>query len=201
MRKRSGARRSGGWGWYGCGDLPVAGSITDMLLDDILLQIISGVSCAILLAALGVWYHSWLLRTPVIDGFWTFELRVQSTSYRPFTNMTIQYVALLWTEGDRVLGSCEKATECVDGKVHVHVGRGRTQGIVRGRVQKRLFGRASIIIHVTENGTSRTSTSIHRVSHSAGRWTGHFVWTAANSAGSVVWNQGDHDLLFTGSTD
>ena len=48
---------------------------------------------------------------PNIDGSWTLRQKTTKTEYKPYKDMELTYLVLLWSQDNLVLGSAEKISE------------------------------------------------------------------------------------------
>ena len=74
-------------------------------------DLIATITGGIVLAALFFWFRERVFPLPKITGRWYFEMRTLNTSYRPYENMVLRYVAMVWCEGSRIEGTVEKIFE------------------------------------------------------------------------------------------
>lgn len=128
-----------------------------------------------------------------IEGAWTIEVNVAATSYKPYRGMKIYYNALIWKEGNKIRGKCEKAkTVYLDGKVLDHPMEQRIPNSITGYSRKAYLKNSDTLrIQIDEKGSVRSSTAQHHLTFnkSLNTLVGHFVSTAANSRGSATWRR------------
>lgn len=156
------------------------------LWTDILATLIGGV----ILAFLFFWFREKVFPLPRITGRWYFEMHTVSTSYKPYENMVLRYVAILWREGSRVEGTVEKLYENSSTGEREYIGPHRTRGKVDGYVEKKYFGKDRLYLHVIEDGHGRESTHFYEVvADSDTVMDGTFSSMVANQSGRVRWQR------------
>ncbi|MFN2375223.1 MAG: hypothetical protein ABR538_01715 [Candidatus Binatia bacterium] len=155
---------------------------------DILATLVGGV----VLAVLFFWFREKIVPFPNITGRWHFEMRTTSTSYNPYQDMTLRYIAMLWREGDRVEGTVEKIYESSTTGVRHFDGTQRTRGKVQGYIEKNYFGKDKLFLHVTEDGHGRVSTNFYELVANADTvLNGSFTSMIANQSGTARWQRSD----------
>ena len=158
----------------------------DSFWPDILATLISGV----ILAILFFWFREKIVPLPKITGRWYFEMRTVSTSYKPYENMILRYVAMVWREGSRIEGTMEKIYENSSTGERDFVGKNRTRGEVKGYIDKCYFGKDKLYLHVLEGGHGREYTSFYQlIVESETVMKGKFSSTAAEQSGTVKWQR------------
>lgn len=127
---------------------------------------------------------------PDIDGCWHLEMRTDRTVYKPFQDMVLRYVAMLWREGTRIRGTVEKVYENSSTGEREYVGVSRTRGVVEGYIDKRYLSKDRLNLHITEEGHKRQSTHFHQllIEHSD-YMIGSFSSMVADSEGKVTWKR------------
>lgn len=153
---------------------------------DIAATLVGGV----VLAVFFFWFREKVVPLPAITGRWYFEVRTFRTSYKPYKNMVLRYVAMLWREGNRIEGTVEKIYENSSTGEREFVGKNRTRGEVAGYVEKNYFGKDRVLLHVIEEGHGRESTYLYElVMTPDGAMTGEFSSMVANQDGTVRWQR------------
>jgi hypothetical protein len=132
--------------------------------------------------------HDYAYKLPEINGAWTFTTSVTDTSYNLYNGLQVTYLVLIWTEGNRIVGTAEKVSEVTaDGRLHEYIGDKRVNAKVSGYISKNYLKNDKITIHLEESGRQRLSSSIHELTVvSTNKLNGVFLSTAANTKGSVV---------------
>lgn len=153
-------------------------------------DLIGTISGGIVLAALFFLFRERVFPLPNVSGRWYFEMRTLNTSYRPYENMVLRYMAMIWREGTRIEGTVEKIFENSSTGERDFVGTNRTRGKVDGYIEKNYFGKDRVFLHVVEDGHGRESTHFYELIADANEaMTGSFSSMVANQAGSVKWQR------------
>ncbi len=164
---------------------------------DIICTVLIGIASAVLggmiLAILFFLAKEKLFPLPAITGRWHFEMNTEETAYNPYTNISLQYAALLWREGPYIKGTTEKTYEHSSSGPREYIGVYRTRGRVEGYIEKKYFPGSKDIayLHITEDGHCRESTHYHelQIDNNGQRMRGKFSSTAADSEGSATWQR------------
>ena len=152
-------------------------------------NLISAVIGGLVLALLFFLMKEKVFPLPDIVGRWYFEIRTENTAYRPFQDMKLTYVVMLWREGHVVHGTVEKIHEDSSTGERDYVGSDRTRGKVRGYIEKNYLGKDRLFLHIVEDGT-RESTHFHELTLTSRRgMEGRFASTIADQDGSVSWQR------------
>ena len=160
------------------------------ILEPILLGVVSTVAGGLVLALFLFLVKEKLCPLPNIVGRWQFEMQTENTSYKPYHNMLLRYVAVLWREGPVVHGTIEKVHEKSAESERDYIGKNRTRGEVRGYIDKNYLGKDRVFLHIIEAGTSRDSTCFHALTFdSKDRLVGTFASTVAEQDGTVSWQR------------
>lgn len=160
----------------------------ESFLSDLLATFAGGV----LLAILFFWSREKVFPLPRITGRWYFRMKTHESSYRPYDDMILRYVAMLWREGNRIEGTVEKVYENSSTGMREYVGKDRTRGRVEGYVEKNYFGKDRVILHVVEDGHGRESTNLYElVAESSERLSGEFTSMVADQRGEVLWQRNE----------
>ena len=131
-----------------------------------------------------------LFRLPDVTGRWYLQMSFRNSSYKPFDGMILRYVAVLWREGNTVKGTAEKVYEHSSTGERNYVGKERTRSVIDGHIEKNVFSRDHVSLHIIEDGHSRESTHFHDlVVHRKGHLEGTFITMAADSEGIVKWQR------------
>jgi hypothetical protein len=139
---------------YGQAISPVFESQYTSFWSDVLATIIGGVILALIFFAV----KERLMPVPKIMGRWYLQQNTINSAYNPFKGMTLRYVVMLFREGNRLEGTAEKYYEKSSNGQRAFVGKNRTRAVVTGHVEKNVFARDRVFIHMTENGHGREST-------------------------------------------
>lgn len=159
-------------------------------LESLAIGIVSTVVGGLFLALFFFLVKEKLCPLPDIVGRWHFEVRTENTSYGPYQDMILSYVAMLWREGHLVHGTVEKVHEKSSRGELEYVGENRTRGAVSGYIDKNYLGKDRVFLHIIEAGERRDSTCIHELTFGPrGRMVGIFASTVAEQNGAVLWTR------------
>lgn len=160
----------------------------ESFLSDLLATLAGGA----LLATLFFWSREKVFPLPKITGHWYFQMTTRQSAYRPYDDMILRYVAMLWREGYRVEGTVEKVYEISSTGEREYVGKDRTRGTVEGYVEKNYFGKDRVFLHVVEDGHGRESTNFYElVAESSERLSGEFASMVADQKGEALWQRNE----------
>ena len=111
-------------------------------------SVLSGVVLAILFfASKEIWAP-----LPSVAGRWTVEMHTTKTDYRPYQDMIVKYVAILWREGANIKGTIEKVAEIIATDTTTYVGDQRTRGEIEGHIHKLYLSKDRLALHIIEEG-------------------------------------------------
>ena len=144
----------------------------------------------ILLAVILFLAHEKFFPLPNIMGQWYFQIHTTESEHIPYNNMTLEYVAVLWQQGNRVQGTAEKIYEdSSSGKIE-YTGQHRTQSRINGYIKKNYFGSDRAYLHMAEEGKRRESTTFYEVTvDSNQKMKGTFNSTIAHQSGNTRWQR------------
>ena len=155
-----------------------------------IIDIISTVIGGLVLAVLFFVTKERIFPLPNIVGRWYYCMRTETTSYRPYQDMILSYVAMISREGHLIIGSIEKTHEKSSRGEQKYIGKKRTRGEVRGYIEKNYFGTDRVYLHITETGKNRESTCFHELTvTSKDCMVGKFLSTIADQDGAVSWQR------------
>lgn len=127
---------------------------------------------------------------PDIAGMWFFEATTSETAYKPYENMRLRYVAVIWREGKQLRGTVEKIHEVSSTGERDYVGKYRSRGILNGYIQKNYFKKDQIFVHVAEDGEIRESTNYYGLRVLSNRtMEGTYASMVADQKGDVKWQR------------
>lgn len=127
---------------------------------------------------------------PDVAGVWFFEVTTNEAAYKPYENMKLRYVAVIWRENAQLHGTVEKVHEDSSTGERGYVGKNRARGILNGYIQKNYFGKDQLFVHVAEVGEMRESTNFYRLYMLNSRsMQGTFASMVANQKGVVKWQR------------
>ena len=101
------------------------------------------------------------------------------------------YDIILFQKGYEVYGTGEKVMEISSGRDTLeYVGKARTRVELEGYLDKNYLSKDQLIIHSTEEGTQRESSSFYDlIKFDDHNMSGNFQSTVANSSGLTKWNR------------
>lgn len=92
---------------------------------------------------------------PTVTGRWHVEMRTRRSSYKPYNNMKLRYVAMLWREGTRVRGTAEKVHEDSSTGKRDYTGPGRLSTAISTREYSRAIASPCISSRTGTVGSRR----------------------------------------------
>jgi hypothetical protein len=127
-----------------------------------------------------------LFPVPEVTGRWYMEMVTVNTAYKPYDDMILRYVIMIWREGNTLKGSAEKIYENSSTGKRDFVGQNRTRAIVEGYIEKNYLGKDRIYLHSIEDGHGRESTNFYDLLVTAeSEMIGAFNSMVANQDGTV----------------
>jgi hypothetical protein len=127
-----------------------------------------------------------LFPVPEVTGRWYMEMVTVNTAYKPYDDMILRYVIMIWREGNTLKGSAEKIYENSSTGKRDFVGQNRTRAIVEGYIEKNYLGKDRIYLHSIEDGHGRESTYFYDLLVTAeSEMIGAFNSMVANQDGTV----------------
>jgi hypothetical protein len=161
--------------------------ISELVQNNFFLDVSATVVGGVLLSILFFYAREKLFPLPEITGRWYMEITTENTSYNPFKNMILRYELMIWREGTRIHGSLEKIYENSSTGEREYIGENRTRGIVDGYLDKKIFTKDRLILHVIENGHGRESTNFYDLTVSSNKaMQGVFTSMIASQDGKVL---------------
>lgn len=162
----------------------------ELFLLNSLYSLLATIVGGVILALLFFWLKEKIFPFPKISGQWYFEMRTRNTAYNPYNDMILQYVAMLWLEGNRIKGTVEKIHENSSTGERDYVGINRTRGFVEGAIEKNYFSKDHVVLHVIEDGHGRQSTNFYDlIVKSNDEMSGSFSSMVAKQDGEVHWKR------------
>lgn len=158
----------------------------ESFLSDMVATLVGG----IILALIFFWSREKLFPMPNVTGQWYFEMLTVHTSYNPYNDMVLRYVAMLWREGHSIEGTVEKIYENSSTGERQFIGDDRTRGKIKGHIEKNYFGRDLVFLHMIEEGHGRESTNFYElIVDTKDSMTGKFNSMVAEQDGLVKWQR------------
>lgn len=166
--------------------------------NQLFLSIIGTVLGGLFLSLIYFSLYEFFYRIPNLSGTWNFIEHTNNSAYKPYLNMQVTYLSIIWNEGTNIYGSGERIEEITttDG-LHKYPAKERINIEIQGNIKKRYFWNDEITIHYFENGIERKSSTIHRMElKSKILIEGNFFKTAANATGKITWKkEGENNLI------
>lgn len=151
---------------------------------------VATIAGGLVLALLFFWAREKIFPLPRVMGIWYFEVNTISSAYNPYKGMVLRYTAILWREGNRIQGTIEKTFEDSSTGKRDFVGERRTRGTLEGYLEKKIFSKDRLYLHVVEEGINRKSTSYHDITIISDKiMNGNFSSTVADKYGEVKWQR------------
>jgi len=155
----------------------------DSFLADIIATLVGGV----VLTFLFFLAKEKLFPIPDVNGKWYIEMKTENTVYKPYENMILRYVIMVWREGNKIKGSGEKIYENSTNGERNFIGSNRTRIAIEGYVEKNYLSKDKIYLHAVEDGDKRTSTNFYDLlCNSDVEMRGIFNLTVADQDGKVI---------------
>jgi hypothetical protein len=166
-------------------------NIVDMKFESFLPDILAAVIGGALLVFFLYIIREKIFKTISFDGSWVYEQMTQVSSYNPYIGMNLGYIGLVARDGYKLYGSAEKIFEITSAGVkREYNGKNRTQVVISGHVEKQYFSKDKYVIHISEQGEIRDSTTIHTLYRlDENTLVGKFSSTIANQLGTVKWTR------------
>lgn len=143
-----------------------------------------------ILTLLFFWFKEKIFPLPEVTGRWYFEMHTVNVTYKPYENMILRYVAMLWREGNIIKGTVEKIHENSSTGEREFIGKNRTRGEVEGYIEKNYFTKDRLFLHVIEDGHGRESTHFYElIIQSDEVMSGTFNSMVADQDGTVSWQR------------
>lgn len=155
------------------------------VLYDVLGAILSGV----ILSFMFFIFSDFISTTPNLNGKWRVELQTEKTSYSKYKDLKVYYDIILFQKGYEIYGTGEKVMELLPGQDTLkYNGKVRTRVELQGYLDKNYLSKDKLIIHSTEEGRQRESSSFYDlIKFDDHNMSGNFQSTVANSSGVTKW--------------
>lgn len=158
-------------------------------MNEIPKKIFVSVLTTLTLAAIYFIGENWVFPTPDLSGKWVFVTTVEDSSYTPYIGMKLSYEVFIQQRNDQLEGTGEKFMEDLNGVEKEYVGTKRIKLRLKGRVEKKFFGKDVVRIQYEMKGLSRDTTAQHQLTLDGDIMEGRFSSTIAKEIGSVVWQR------------
>lgn len=155
----------------------------DSFLSDLLSTLIGGILLTYLFFLLREKYFV----LPNINGTWSLETTTIVSEYNPYKNMILKYILMIYKEGERIYGTCEKIYENSSTGEHEYIGKDRKRGTITGSIEKKYFGKDKLLLHIVIDDFGRQSTFfVNLEDQGANEFTGIFQSMISNQSGTAI---------------
>lgn len=159
------------------------------VLESFFVGTLSTIIGGVFLAVFFFWVREKCFGLANISGKWYFDMTTEKTAYKPYENMVLQYVAVIWREGNHLYGTVEKIYEISSTGERAYVGEHRSRGSLTGVYEKNYFSKDLVHIHVNERGKGRESTNFFTLKVNKSILKGTFNSFVADQEGLSVWQR------------
>ena len=123
--------------------------------------------CTIVVLAMAFMiFNDYISPPPNLGGRWMFTTQIKDTSYNPYKDMQITYQALIVQDDLQLRGTGEKlSAQSINFELEQYVGKARTNISIEGSIKRNYFSRDELVIHYTEDGGKRISSTLHQLEH------------------------------------
>jgi hypothetical protein len=152
-------------------------------------QAMSAIVTTVTLSVAFLIFNDYIAPPPNLAGRWKFTVNYEDTASNLFQDMQVTYQALVIQEDLILKGTGEKMSavsptipiEKYAAKNRIHIG-------LEGTIRRKYLSPDELVIHYTERGHERASSTIHELKHfDHETMCGCFLSTIANTRGSVWW--------------
>jgi hypothetical protein len=157
----------------------------------VLVTAVGNVISAAFIALAAFVFFDYFYKTPQVNGFWEFDLKVLESLESRQQGQTLTYHTILIQDELAVNGS---------GDIHYHSQVGtresgsKTAGdriLIQGHIEKNFFGPHELFLTITNEGNGDTKTAFHELSFSRkSGLTGTFSSTKNSIYGTSEWRKG-----------
>lgn len=124
---------------------------------------------------------------PDVNGRWVLETTTLATVYNPYQNMILKYDVMLFRDGNRIYGTCEKTYEKSSTIEQTYIGTERRRGTIEGSVEKKYFVKDKIMLHIVIDDFNRESTLFTNLEQvSSNEYIGTFQHLIADQSGTAT---------------
>lgn len=129
---------------------------------------------------------------PIVDisGRWYFTTTTVNTAYNPYRDMQLEYVAVIYREGNKIFGTTEKIYEISSTGEREYIEEDRKRSTLEGSIERYYLKKSKIVLHSLEREFSRESTSFHELLiQNEEKMEGYFTSMIADQSGEVTWQR------------
>ena len=151
----------------------------------------AAICTTVVLAMAFMIFNDYISPPPNLGGRWMFTTQVMDTSYNPYKDMQVTYQALIVQDDLQLRGTGEKlSAKSTKFELEQYVGKARTNITIEGSIKRNYFSRDELVIHYTEDGGKRISSTLHQLEHfDPNVMCGCFLSTIADTTGTVWWQK------------
>jgi hypothetical protein len=151
----------------------------------------AAICTTVVLAMAFMLFNDYISPPPDLGGRWMFTAHTKETSYAPYKNMQVTYQALIIQDNLQLRGTGEKLSAIGPGfDLEQYDGKARTNIRIEGSIKRNYFSRDELVIHFEEEGSKRSSSTLHQLEHfDPNMMCGCYLTTASDSGGSVWWQR------------
>ncbi|MAE01292.1 MULTISPECIES: hypothetical protein [Pseudoalteromonas] len=158
-------------------------------LESFFVGTLSTIVGGVFLAIFFFWIREKCFGIADVSGTWYFDMTTQKTAYKPYENMVLRYVAVVWREGNHLYGTVEKVYEISSTGEREYIGENRSRGSLTGVYEKNYFSKDRMHIHINERGKGRESTNFFILDVNKQNFVGTFNSFVANQEGLSIWQR------------
>jgi hypothetical protein len=166
--------------------------ISNSLICGILSTVVGG----IILAFLFFLFREYIFPLPKLSDTWYVRTKTEKTSYGKYLDLQLDFIVMLWVEGNIIHGTCEKIAEKSTEDEKEYTGKNRKSGVINGSINKQYLKRDNITLHVVIDDFGRKSTYLFKIKKdfnffrcSNVIFTGTFSSMVANQKGITTWSR------------
>jgi len=139
-------------------------------------------------------FNDYISPPPNLNGRWLFTVTYEDTDTEHYQDLQVTYETLLIQHNMSLHGTGEKISAVSPTIPFEHYSeQDRINLKITGSIDRKYFSRDELTIHYEEDGKSRHSSTLHRLTHfDENSMCGCFSSTIADTNGTVVWERVTH---------
>lgn len=159
-------------------------------MNDIFKNVAGSVISAIAIALIFFVWNDFFYKSTDLSGAWSVETEVLESSYSKYEGMKVYYDVLINQQGDQIIGTGEKIAEFFYGNKYEYEPDKRVRFDLIGKLEKRFISKDEVRVHYVEHGRKRDSSTILTLFlNDSDELKGHFLSTAADTRGTIIWKR------------
>lgn len=160
-------------------------------------EIIGGVSSAIIIALLFFVFSDYVFSPPNINGKWYVVTQIENTSYRPYHKLITVHEVYVYQDREALTGRGEKVKAIsTDGRVESYIASNRIHSEINGAIDRNFIKKDILHVHLVENGEQRVSNAYYKLTRFNDSYmTGEFESSVASSNGTAEWVRDLNQLM------